>query len=332
MWDTLLRSHPEASIFHSSGWSETLSETYGYTQRNVAAKEGSDLKIFLPLMEVKSPLTGNRAVSLPFSDYCDPVIQEGVSFPEVMNHLFEVGKRAGWRTIELRSSKSLFEDAPPSTTHFHHILTLSEDEARLFSGIRSSTQRNIRKAEKEGVRIAISGSSEAVREFYRLNCLTRRDHGLPPQPFLFFRNLHRHLLEKNLGFVVLASYEGACIAGGLFLHFGGKGFYKYGASDRKYQRLRANNLVMWEAIRWFCRNGFRSFCFGRTERGNEGLMQFKSGWGAEESVIHYYKYDLRKNEYIVDRSLVTGLHNRVFRILPIPVSRVIGSALYRHMG
>jgi len=331
-WDALLRPHPEASIFHTSGWAETLSESYGYTQKNVVAMEGANLKIFIPLMEVKSALTGIRAVSLPFSDYCDPVIRDGVSFPEVMNNLIEEGKRAGWRTIELRSSKPLLEDAPPSATHLRHILTLSTDEARLFSGIRNSAQRNIRKAEKEGVRTAISGTSGAVREFYRLNCLTRRDHGLPPQPFLFFRNLHRNLLEKNRGFVVLASYKGTCIAGGLFLHFGDKGFYKYGASDRKFQSLRANNLVMWEAIRWFSRNGFRSFCFGRTERGNEGLMQFKSGWGAEESVLRYYKYDLRKNGYIVDRSLVTGLHNRVFRILPIPVSKVIGAALYRHMG
>jgi hypothetical protein len=332
MWDALLRPHPEASIFHTSGWSEALSETYGYTLHNVVAMEGPNLKIFLPLMEVKSALTGNRAVSLPFSDYCDPVIQEGVSFPEVMNHLVEEGKRAGWRTIELRSTKPLLDDAPQSATHLHHVLLLSNDEVRLFSGFRSSTQRNIRKAQKENVRTTVSDSFEAIREFYRLNCLTRRDHGLPPQPFLFFRNLRRHLLEKNLGFVVLASYRGINIAGGLFLHFGDKGFYKYGASDRKYQNLRANNLVMWEAIRWFSRNGFRSFCFGKTERENEGLMRFKSGWGAEETVLRYYKYDLRKNRYIVNRSLVTGLHNRVFRILPIPMSKVIGSALYRHMG
>src|SRR5512134_1676950 len=331
-WDDLLRPCPGASIFHTSGWGDILSESYGYTKKYFVVMEGSTLKILVPMMEVKSALTGNRAVSLPFSDYCDPVIREGVSFPEVMNQLVEEGGRAGWRTIELRGSKPLLEDVPPSATYLRHVLALSDDEDRLYSGFRSSTQRNIRKAGKEGVRTEISGSFEAVREFYRLNCLTRRVHGLPPQPFLFFRNLHRHLLEKNLGFVVLASYGGTHIAGGLFLHYGDKGFYKYGASDRTYQNLRANNLVMWEAIRWFSRNGFRSFCFGRTERGNEGLMQFKSGWGAQESVLHYYKYDLRKNRYIVDRSLLTGIHNRVFRTLPIAVSKVIGSALYRHMG
>jgi hypothetical protein len=46
--------------------------------------------------------------------------------------------------------------------------------------------------------------------------------------------------------------------------------------------LRANNLVMWEAIRWFSRNQFRSLHFGRTDQVQEGLMQFKRGWGAED--------------------------------------------------
>jgi len=331
-WDGLPSSHTDASIFHAPEWAEALRESYGYSQRNVEITDGGGPKVFLPLMEVRSALTGRRAVSLPFSDYCDPLIREGVSLREVMDRLVAEGRRAGWKSIELRISKPLPGDVPPSSAYFRHVLSLTDDEKALFSGFRSSTQRNIRKAEKEGVRTAMSGSLEAVREFYRLNCLTRRDHGLPPQPFLFFRNLHRHLLEKHLGFVVLASYGGTNIAGGLFLHFRDKGFYKYGASDRKYQSLRANNLVMWEAIRWFSRNGFRSFCFGRTERGNEGLTQFKSGWGAQESVLYYYKRDVRNDKYLVDRSLVTGLHNRVFRTLPIALSKVIGSALYRHMG
>jgi hypothetical protein len=331
-WDGLLRLHPEASIFHTSGWAETLSDSYGYIRHNLVVTEGSHLKIFLPVMVVKSVLTGVRAVSLPFSDYCDPILGEGESFRVALDQLIVEGRRAGWRTIELRISKPLLDDAPPSSTCFRHVLALTGDEAGLFSGFRSNTRWSIRKAEKEGVRTEFSSSFEAVKEFYRLNCLTRREHGLPPQPFRFFRNLHRHLLGEDLGFIVLASSKGANIAGGLFLRFGEKGFYKYGASDVKYRHLPANNLVLWEAIRWFSRNGFRSLCFGRTERGNDGLRQFKSGWGAEESLLQYYKFDLSKNGFTTDRSLVTGLHNRVFRALPVALSKVVGSALYRHIG
>lgn len=62
---------------------------------------------------------------------------------------------------------------------------------------------------------------------------------------------------------MLASFKGTIIAGAIYFHFGEKAVYKYGASDVKYQQLRPNNLVMWEAIRLYCQNGYKSFCFGR---------------------------------------------------------------------
>jgi hypothetical protein len=257
---------------------------------------------------------------------------EGMPYPAVMDRLVEEGKAAGWKSIELRCGMLLFGDVVPSSTYLHHVLALTGDEERLFSALRSSTQRNIRKAEKEGVRTVISGSLGAVEEFYRLHCMTRRDHGLPPQPFRFFRNLHRRVLSKDRGFVALASCGGAGIAASLFLHFGDKAFYKYGASDRKFQHLRANNLLMWEGIRWFCRNGFKSLCFGRTDPDNEGLRRFKTGWGGEERTLRYYTYDIRKCGYVGGAPRVSGFHNRIFRNLPIGVSKVIGSALYKHMG
>lgn len=89
---------------------------------------------------------------------------------------------------------------------------------------------------------------------------------------------------------------------------------------------------MWEAIRWYARNGYRGFCFGRTEPENKGLMQFKAGWGAEEYPIHYYKYDLKKNSYVTVAVRTQGFHNKIFENMPVPMLRAVGSLLYRHMG
>ena len=178
----------------------------------------------------------------------------------------------------------------------------------------------------------MSNSPESVEEFYRLNCLTRRHHGLPPQPPAFFRNVHQHVLAEGSGFVVIARWQGASVSAAVFLHFGNKAYYKYGASDLRVQHLRANNLVMWEAIRTFVRKGFRTFCLGRSEPDNEGLRQFKNGWGARERWIHYYKYDFKKREYAEIRPRITGFHNHLFRHLPLSVSRMIGTALYKHVG
>jgi lipid II:glycine glycyltransferase (peptidoglycan interpeptide bridge formation enzyme) len=140
------------------------------------------------------------------------------------------------------------------------------------------------------------------------------------------------VISKDRGFVVLASCKGKVIAGGVFFHFGTLAFYKYGASDRRHQHLRANNLVMWEAIKWFCQKKYKSLCLGKTEAENEGLLRFKSGWGPSEYPINYYRYDLKKRSFVSGSNKTYGFHNSIFRSTPVPVLNRIGALFYRHVG
>ncbi len=365
-WDELLLPNQDYSFFHSSHWAKVLCESYGYkplyfvdvftsnlkrsTPPTSNSLDASNLKhsspqtsndnnashkklqACLPLMEVKSFLTGQRGVSLPFTDYCGPIVARDIHFMEVFEYLREYGKQAGWKFIEIRGGRSFPQDFPHSSYYYGHILNLSRNEDQIFSNFRSSTKRNIKKAMREGVEVNTDNSLESIKEFYRLNCMTRKDHGLPPQPYFFFKKIYDHIISKNQGFVVLASYKGMIIAGAVYFHFGKKAIYKYGASDRKYQYIRPNNLVMWKAIKWYSQNGYKNFCFGRTEPENKGLMQFKAGWGAEERIIRYYRYDLKKSVFVNGDSHVSGLHNKVFNKMPIPLLKVAGALFYRHMG
>ena len=107
---------------------------------------------------------------------------------------------------------------------------------------------------------------------------------------------------------------------------------KFGASKRAFQRLRPNNLVMWEAIRECVRRGIRSLSLGRTERDNDGLLHFKRGWSPEERCLCYHKYDLKKNAFQTESMGVKGFQNRIFERMPVPALRWVGSAMYKHLG
>jgi Acetyltransferase (GNAT) domain len=332
-WDETLACHPEATFFHTASWARVLSLSYGYHPFYFRAIEGGKLAALLPFMEIRSCFTGTRGVSLPFTDDCPPILPDDFGFEEAMVYVIALAKPRGWRTVEIRGSIPGMENLPASVEYLSHDLDLTGGEESLFSRYRPNVQRNIRKAEREGISVSEDRTQEGLMEFYRLNCLTRREHGLPPQPVRFFEHLREHVLDQGHGFLMIARYKRKAVAGALFLLFGGKAIFKYGASDRRYQEFRANNLVFRDAIRLLCRKEMRTLSFGRTDLFHEGLRQFKDSWGPMNKTLRYVKYDVRSKSYLgrAPTRLSTSWKSTMFK-LPIPVLRIIGNIAYRHVG
>jgi len=329
-WDALVTSHPDFSFFHSMAWAKVLVETYGYAPNYFVTRGINNLRSLLPLMEVDSWLTGRRGIALPFTDGCEPLCPDSNLFKTFFQNAIECGKKRDWKYLECRGGRKFFEGVPASISFYGHSLDLVSGEEQFFGRLESSVRRAIRKAEKDGVTVEISQSLEAMELFYSLQCKTRKKHGLPPQPFSFFSNIHKHILSQNSGIVAVASWQKTPIAASVYFHLSDRAIYKYGASDEKFQHLRGSNLVMWEAIKWYLRKGAKKLHLGRTSMANEGLRRFKLGWGASEEEIKYFKYDFRKKNFVLDSDKSFGWHNRIFQSLPGFMSRIAGNMLYRH--
>ena len=331
-WDARMIEFEDATVFHTAAWARTLMEAYRYEPHYGAWYEGESLAAMVPVMEIKSFLTGTRGVSLPFTDFCPMLTRRPIPASEAMEKLSEHGRSQGWKTLETRGLVKDPADGSAPSGYYVHELDLLPGQELLLGQIRSSTRRNIRKSEKQGVHIVQENNVKGLREFCRLNMLTRRDHGLPPQPGKFFHCLFNNLIEPGMGRILLGIYQGKCIASAVFLHFNGHAIYKYGASDRKFQSLRANNLLMWEAIKAYSSERVRTFHFGRTEPENSGLLQFKRGWGAVEGSLEYMKFDFTKSQWITDQVPVSGVHTHLFSRMPLFALDLVGRVLYRHMG
>ena len=331
-WDERLACHPDATVFHTAAWARVLSETYRYKPLYFTAAEDDRIVALLPFMEIQSWLTGKRGVSLPFTDECAPLLPDGNGCGSAIDHVVDFAGSRGWRTLEFRGRVRGMGNFPVAVEYLSHVLDLAESEEALSSRYRPNVQRNIRKAERNGIEVESDRTPLGMRKFYRLNCLTRRDHGLPPQPVLFYENLRKHILEKDLGTLLLARYKGKTIAGAVFLHFGRKAIYKYGASDRHHQHLRANNLVVREGIRVLCGRGIRTLTFGRTDLAQEGLRQFKLSWGARETRLQYFRFDVRSKTWLTRQKTRVPPWEGVISKMPIPVLRLVGGIAYRHVG
>jgi hypothetical protein len=160
---------------------------------------------------------------------------------------------------------------------------------------------------------------------------TRRRHGLPPQSLGFFSNIYKQLMEPGLAFVVVAALRSRRIAAAVFLRAGRKAVFKFGASDERFQLHRANNLVIWDGIKHLIADGADALHFGRTSADNDGLRRFKLGWGSKVESLVYSRLDPQSTHWSTPSPESTGLHNRIFRSLPLPVNRLLGTLCYPHL-
>jgi len=332
-WDTRLRNLPDSSIFHSAAWARVLTDTFGYKPQYFCSANGSFLSAAMPVMEVPGRHRKIRGKSLPFTDFCEPISSNKIHNFDLMELALKYGRERGWKRFDLRGGSGLHEHHPIFCSIFFHTVDLEKGEQDIYETFRSSTKRNIKKAISGGVEIIRDQSLESVKAYYRLHCLTKKRQGIFPQPFLFFRKIHEHVLDTNQGHIALAVLDGKPVAGTVIFHWNKDASYVYGASDLRYQHYRPHNLLMWDSIRWHARQGFKTFTLGVTDLNNDGLRQYKKGLSPTEEVRHYYRYDFEQNQFLKHQeSLYGALRRIVCRKMPVPVLRAAGTLLYKYYG
>jgi len=332
-WDREAASHPDATLFHSGAWARVLAATYGHRPRYCRFTRAGSLLALVPMMELRSPLTGNRGVSLPFTDFCEPLLFQETTpgqFKPLTDLLASLARERGWKYFELRGGPLRDQSATPSVAFFGHSVNL-RDAQDLFATLDPSVRRAIRKAERSEIEATITDSREAMIQFYGLHAQTRRRHGLPPQPISFFLNIHEQIVANGLGFISMVRSGGVPIAAAVFFHQGKNALYKFGASDGACLAPRPNNLAMWRGMTHLVDRGAATLHMGRTSVHNEGLRQFKLGWGAAESTLEYFKFDTASCAWAADSDRASGIHNAIFSRMPLSINRLMGRLLYPHL-
>ena len=331
-WNQWISTCENSTVFHTSNWARVLHETYGYRPYYLVCGGGDVPQLIFPIMEVHSLLTGRRGVSLPFSDYCRPLIHQGISLSNVFSKLKESGKSKKWDSIHLRDVPEWTHHPIEVTEFVDHAIDLNRTQNEIYSSLRSNYRRKIKKAMGHDLVIQEERSLEALQAYYKLHCITRKKHELPPQPVRFFKKIHEHILSEHLGFILLAYHKGVAIAGAVYMHFGKHIIYKYGSSDGIHDGLNGNYLVQWSGIKWAAQNGFETFSLGRTDPDNKGLIQYKDGWGATKRSLPYYTFDMNKQAFIAHKSKGMTYAKYLFKRLPVPLLKIAGSFLYPHIG
>lgn len=338
-WDGFLEKHPRASLFHSSPWLQALSRTYGY--RPIAyttSTVGEDLRNAIVLCRVDSWLTGRRLVSLPFSDHCEPLVGT-VEDQDILTAALEGEvERGRCRYLEIRPLEA-FELVTSlrhaTATYAFHQLDLTPSRDAIFRNFhKNSTQRKIRRAEREGLRYREGNTRDLLEVFFRLFTLTRKRQGLAPQSKKWFANLMDCFGDA---LKIRTAFRGEqAIAAMVTIRYKDTLTYKYGCSDAAFNHLGSMHLLFWNAIQEAKSSGLGVLDFGRSNADQAGLITFKNRWGATESTLTYSRYGSAENAThlfdLYSSKWKTRAVKSVLKHVSPSVLPFIGQIVYQHIA
>lgn len=332
-WGVLLERH-RSSLFHSPPWLHALRETYGFELRadlclDAVGNATSGL-VYSPVRDVMD----GRVVSVPFSDYCDPLVESTDAWHALADPLVREGRRVHLRCLHAAIPLADERFAATDRARWHEV-AIDPDPDRRWASLHSSARRAIRKARDAGVTVDAAEDERDLREFFELHLRVRKHkYRLLAQPYRFFQALWDGFLRHDRGALILARRDGEVVAGVLSLRWQDVLYYKFNASDPAHLDVRPNDLVVWELLRYAAERGCRALDLGLSAWDQEGLNRFKHKYATDERTIHLLRHTPAgspSEREVEVRSLLDRLTG-VFVGAQVPdqVTEEAGDALYRY--
>jgi len=315
-----------ATIFHHPAWLETLAGTYRYRPFVISVMDGGSIVTGMPFMEVRLPFSGKKWMALPYTDYCWP-LGSSDGWNCLIQELNEVIQARSVSSIEVRWEM-------PSGYRYQtqdnvlHLLNLISDYSTPRHDFHRMHRKNIRRAERSNVEILTGDGLDYLRSFYQMHIQTRKRHGVPVQPWRFFENLHRYIISRGLGWIMLARHNTEWIAGGIFLQYGKTLTFKYTASYEDRLNLRPNSLIYDRAIQYGYEHGYSTVDLGKSAVDQTGLRDYKKRWGAAEIPLRYSYFCAVRPEKRNLQGKFSPLLKTILQNSPALFTRLFGELFY----
>lgn len=164
---------------------------------------------------------------------------------------------------------------------------LSQDEQKLLASFHPKTRYNIRYAQRQGVEVVEDNSDKAFEKYIDLMRETVERQCFYAHSEKYHRLMWKYLYTqpvtrnaKPIAHLLTAKYKGEIITTWILFVWKDFLYYPYGASTDKHKNVMANNLMMWEAIRFGKKLGLKTFDLWGREPG-KGFTKFKEGYNPQ---------------------------------------------------
>jgi len=171
------------------------------------------------------------------------------------------------------------------TAQYTMINELDPDEG-IMPLIYSTARRNVRKAIKAGVTVAVN--NDCMQDLKRLHVAGMAAIGGTRKSDEFFDLLPTHFHPDKDYDIYVARLDGEIVAALLILYSGNTVEYFVPATDEQFRKAQPLSLILKEAMENAAARGYKIWNWGGTWETQTGVYRFKRKWGAQEKSYRYF--------------------------------------------
>jgi len=328
-WNEFVSARAEATLFHHFAWAEALSRGAGHQPYFLSVKERGEVLGVLPLCLVKSRLFGRFLVSLPH--YLGGISAANEQAEELLvERALDLARELSVDSLEIRGNNPL----PPAERRGFRLderkssflIDLTAGEEAIWGSLRKQTRNRIRKGQQAG--LALEAGDHLLPQFWRVFSANMRAIGSPTFSARFFGAVLEAFGEDAQ--ILLARQNQRPVAAKLVLRFRDTLTLLWGGTAPRDKSEGANYYLTWEAIRYALSCGCRVLDMGRSTV-DSGPYFFKSHWGGREIRHRWYLYEHRRSAELRAENPRFRLARRLWRRLPLSLTRSLGPWIARQI-
>lgn len=331
-WDQFVTQNPDGMPTHMAYWQAILKKIYRYQCFFLYAQQDNEIVGVLPLFFVNSLITGRGLHSMPGA-LCSGDNRIALSLISEANRIADIIKAD---YLLLRDSRTKWGGAGLDAIHVHSgvRLSLNSDPKIIWNQLNKDVRRYLRHSQSLPD-VRMDKSQGDLRDFYTAFLAFSHKAGTPLFKFDFLNEVANKNLESRQVFV---SYVNNKPVGGYFNLMVGNTLYGFwGAALHDYRAYHINHQAYWASIEYACEKGLKTLDLGRSSDPS-GQLQFKSQWG--DTIYPIYQLFQIYRGKAPTALMASNVHDdgrnlsffrRVWTRLPVPVVRVLGPYIRRHI-
>ena len=296
-YERFVNAQPEALITYTLAYRDLLIDLLGCTAHYAVALRGDGIVGVMPLMSLQGEL-GTVLNSLPYFGSNGGALTEDAQARDALYAWYAAQTQTDGVVAATVIGNPLAP--PPTTVHDHvdlrvaHVTALAGEgdaEARIWAAIAGSARRNVRKARRRGIEVAVENHS-----FDALQSLHRRSMaaiGAPVKSPEFFAAVPRHF-RGGAGFdLYVARMDDEAVAAMLVFYCAKTVDYYVPAVSPEHRGEQPMAAILIRAMVDAAGCGRARWNWGGSWPSHHSLRRFKTKWAGVPSE---YRYQTKLND------------------------------------